>query len=35
MLLAARLYGKISIPRQAPSWLSGTPHRLTGTVASR
>jgi hypothetical protein len=32
MLLAARLYGKISIPRVAPSWL-GDAHRLTGTVA--
>ena len=32
MLLAARLYGKISIPRQAPSWL-GDAHRLTGTAA--
>ena len=32
MLLAARLYGKISIPRQAPSWL-GDVDRLTGTAA--
>jgi len=31
MLLAARLYGKISIPRTAPAWL-GDAHRLTGTL---
>ena len=32
LLLAARLYGKISIPRQAPAWL-GDAHRLVGTAA--
>ncbi len=32
LLLAARLYGKISIPRTAPAWL-GDAHRLTGTLA--
>lgn len=32
MLLAARLYGKLSIPRHAPAWL-GDAHRLTGTLA--
>jgi hypothetical protein len=32
LLLAARLYGKISIPRHAPAWL-GDAHRLVGTAA--
>jgi Family of unknown function (DUF6529) len=32
ILLAARLYGKVQWPRQAPSWL-GDAHRLTGTLA--
>ena len=31
LLLAARLYGKISIPKTAPAWL-GDAHRLTGTL---
>jgi hypothetical protein len=29
---AARLYGKISVPRNVPSWL-GQAHRLSGTLA--
>src|SRR4051812_7583925 len=29
---AARLYGKISVPRHVPSWL-GQAHRLSGTLA--
>jgi hypothetical protein len=32
LLLAARLYGKIDVPKRMPSWL-GDAHRLTGTVA--
>jgi len=32
ILSALRLYGKIHIPRKAPSWL-GDFHRLTGTLA--
>jgi hypothetical protein len=32
VLLAARLYGKIPVPRKAPAWL-GDAHRLTGAVA--
>ena len=32
LLLAARLYDKIKIPRQAPAWL-GDAHRLVGTTA--
>jgi hypothetical protein len=32
LLLAARLYGKVQIPRQAPAWL-GDAHRLVGTLA--
>ncbi|HEV2310037.1 MAG TPA: DUF6529 family protein [Acidimicrobiia bacterium] len=32
LLLAARIYGKISIPKTAPAWL-GDAHRLTGTLA--
>jgi hypothetical protein len=32
LLLAARLYGKISIPKHEPAWL-GDAHRLTGTLA--
>jgi hypothetical protein len=32
VLLAARLYGKIHVPRTAPPWL-GDAHRLTGTLA--
>ncbi len=32
LLLAARLYGKISIPKKSPPWL-GDAHRLTGTLA--
>lgn len=32
LLLAARLYGKIHIPREAPAWL-GDAHRLVGTLA--
>ena len=32
LLLAARLYDRISIPRHAPAWL-GDAHRLVGTVA--
>jgi hypothetical protein len=32
VLLALRLYGKISVPRDAPSWL-GDAHRLVGTLA--
>jgi len=31
LLLAARLYGKIHVPRQAPSWL-GDAHRLVGVT---
>lgn len=31
LLLAARLYGKISIPKTAPPWL-GDAHRLVGTL---
>jgi hypothetical protein len=32
VLLAARLYGRIHLPRQAPPWL-GDAHRLVGIVA--
>jgi len=32
ILLALRLYGKVSVPRHAPAWL-GDFHRLTGTLA--
>ena len=32
VFLAARMYGKISWPKMAPSWL-GDAHRLTGTIA--
>jgi len=32
LLFAARMYGKISIPKREPAWL-GDAHRLTGTVA--
>ncbi len=32
LLLAARLYGRITIPREAPRWL-GDAHRLVGIVA--
>jgi hypothetical protein len=32
VLLGARLFGKIHVPRRAPAWL-GDAHRLTGTVA--
>jgi hypothetical protein len=32
LFLAARLYGKLSWPKQVPSWL-GDAHRLTGTAA--
>jgi hypothetical protein len=32
LLLAARLYGKINIPKKSPPWL-GDAHRLTGTLA--
>jgi hypothetical protein len=32
LLSALRLYGRISIPREVPSWL-GMLHRVTGTVA--
>ena len=32
LLLAARLYGKLPFPRQAPAWL-GDAHRLVGTAA--
>jgi hypothetical protein len=32
VLLAARLYGKIHVPRTAPPWL-GDAHRLVGTLA--
>jgi hypothetical protein len=32
VLLGMRMYDKISIPRQAPSWL-GDAHRLVGTLA--
>lgn len=32
VLLAARLYGKLHLPRKAPPWL-GDAHRLTGTLA--
>jgi hypothetical protein len=32
LILAARMYGKVSWPDQAPPWL-GDAHRLTGTVA--
>ncbi len=31
LLLAARLYGKIRVPKRAPRWL-GDAHRLTGTI---
>lgn len=31
ILLALRLYGKIHVPREAPSWL-GDAHRLVGTL---
>jgi Family of unknown function (DUF6529) len=32
VLLAARIYGKIHVPRTAPPWL-GDAHRITGTLA--
>ncbi len=32
LLLAARLYGKIHVPRQSPAWL-GDAHRLVGIAA--
>lgn len=32
LLTAMRLFGKISVPREAPPWL-GAVHRLTGTLA--
>ncbi len=32
LLLAARMYDKIHVPRRAPAWL-GDAHRLTGTLA--
>ena len=32
VLLAMRIYGKLSWPRQSPPWL-GDAHRLAGTVA--
>jgi hypothetical protein len=32
VLLALRLYGKVTVPRRSPSWL-GDAHRLTGTIA--
>jgi Family of unknown function (DUF6529) len=32
VLLALRLYGKVSVPRRAPGWL-GDAHRLVGTFA--
>lgn len=32
LVSALRLYGKISVPRQAPGWL-GDVHRLSGTLA--
>jgi len=32
ILLAMRIYGKITVPRTAPPWL-GDAHRLTGTLA--
>ena len=32
LLSALRLYGRISIPRELPSWL-GVLHRVTGTIA--
>jgi hypothetical protein len=32
LLSAARLFGKISVPRQVPPWL-GQAHRLSGTLA--
>ena len=32
ILLALRMYGKVQVPRAAPSWL-GDAHRLVGTVA--
>jgi hypothetical protein len=32
ILLALRLYGKVRVPRSAPSWL-GDAHRLVGIVA--
>lgn len=32
LLLAARLYGKLQVPRHAPAWL-GDAHRLVGTLA--
>jgi hypothetical protein len=32
LLSAARLYGKVHIPRQVPPWL-GQAHRLSGTLA--
>jgi hypothetical protein len=32
VLLGARLFGKIHVPRSAPAWL-GDAHRLTGTIA--
>jgi hypothetical protein len=32
LFLAARIYGKINIPKESPPWL-GDAHRLTGTLA--
>jgi Family of unknown function (DUF6529) len=32
VILALRIYGKITVPQRVPSWL-GDAHRLTGTVA--
>jgi hypothetical protein len=32
IFLAARIYGKIKLPRSEPAWL-GDAHRLTGTIA--
>ncbi len=32
LLLAARLYGKVQVPKRMPLWL-GDAHRLTGTLA--